>query len=55
MDKFWFDRSGTGHGIWLTRRGDYVLEVRLTFATDQTDPAFDALAGLLRDFNPAEK
>lgn len=55
MDKFWFDRSGTGHGIWLTRRGDYVLEVRLTFATDQTDPAFDALAGLLRDFNPTEK
>lgn len=29
--KAWIDKAGGGQGLWLTRRGDYVIEIRAAF------------------------
>lgn len=42
--KAWIDREGVGQGLWFMRRGEYVIEIRVTFETTLADDVFDFVA-----------
>jgi hypothetical protein len=40
----WVDRDGAGQGLWYLRRGEYIIELRATFALDDAQAVLDVLA-----------
>ena len=50
--KAWVDKSRTGQGIWLMRRGDYVYEIRITFKVSETKTALDAVEAFALSTEP---
>ncbi|WP_430418588.1 hypothetical protein [Phenylobacterium sp.] len=45
----WIDQDGVGQGLWFTRRGAYVIEIRATFETSLSDDVFDLVATVAQE------
>lgn len=49
----WVDREGAGQAIWFMRRGEYLIELRATFALDLQQSVLDVLGPISQGRLPA--
>lgn len=50
-----YEISRVGQGLWFMRRGEYVIEVRVTFETTLADDVFDFVATVAEGLPAARK